>query len=99
VLNNAVDAVDKDGRIEVRSFLRGGRVVVEVSDNGKGMGGEELEHAFDPFYTTKEVGQGTGLGLFINYNLLQIYRGRIELSSRKGKGTRATIELPVNDES
>jgi len=99
VLNNAIDAVEKDGRIEVRSSLRSDKVVVEVSDNGKGMGREELEHAFDPFYTTKEVGQGTGLGLFLSYNLLQIYRGRIELSSRKGKGTRATIELPVNAES
>ena len=99
VLNNAIDAVDKDGRIEVRSFLRSDKVVIEVSDNGRGMGREELEHAFDPFYTTKEVGHGTGLGLFLSYNLLQIYRGRIELSSQKGKGTRATIELPVNAES
>jgi signal transduction histidine kinase len=91
--------VDKDGRIEVRSSLRGDKVIIEVSDNGKGMEPEELEHAFDPFYTTKEVGQGTGLGLFISYNLLQIYQGRIELSSRKGKGTRVTIELPVIAES
>ena len=52
---------------------------------------------FDPFFTTKEVGEGTGLGLSVSYGLIQEHRGRIEVSSQRGKGTEFQIYLPVTE--
>ena len=52
------------------------------------------EKIFDPFYTTKEVGEGTGLGLFLSYNIIQIYQGSIDVESAPGEGTRIEISLP-----
>ncbi len=99
LLLNAVQAMPRGGAIQVfaeeepQGFIR-----VDVSDTGAGIRQEDLEHIFDPFYTTKEVGQGTGLGLSVTYGLVKKHGGYIEVKSQAGQGTTFSVFLPVNGE-
>lgn len=70
-------------------------VFVEIADNGCGMTPEVMNRIFDPFYTTKPVGQGTGLGLSLAYGIVNKHGGRIDVSSTPGEGTTFRINLPV----
>ncbi|MCB2185145.1 MAG: HAMP domain-containing histidine kinase [Deltaproteobacteria bacterium] len=96
LLLNAVQAMPSGGSIRVTAvqeppgFLR-----IDVSDSGGGIKPEDLEHIFDPFYTTKEVGQGTGLGLSVSYGLVKKHGGYIEVQSHTGQGSTFTVYLPV----
>ncbi|MBI9076110.1 MAG: hypothetical protein JEZ02_11925 [Desulfatibacillum sp.] len=72
------------------------QVVVEIQDNGPGMDAHTLEHVFEPFYTTKKAGEGTGLGLFLcNHIIREIHGGSLRVESEPGKGALFTISLPV----
>ncbi len=96
VLMNAVDAcVMGEGMVTV--YHRGGEgfVSVHVADNGCGMDPEELARCMDPFFTTKDVGEGTGLGLSVAHNIVSNHGGKLELSSERGKGTTATLTFPL----
>ncbi|MHC4598025.1 MAG: sensor histidine kinase, partial [Planctomycetota bacterium] len=62
-----------------------------------GIPAEDLTKVFQPFFTTKEVGKGTGLGLAVSYRIIQDHHGRIDVDSRVGEGTRFTIELPAEE--
>lgn len=99
LLDNALDAIshrdDEGGRIAVDLTHDDDRVYLDVQDNGPGMAPEVLTRAFDPFYTTKQVGQGTGLGLFVSQGLVEGMDGRLELDSTPGEGTRVTISFPT----
>ena len=66
-----------------------------IADNGAGLTEEEVANAFDPFFTTKEPGKGTGLGLYISYDIVQKLGGTIKVENRKGGGAVFTIVLPV----
>ncbi|MHC4906935.1 MAG: sensor histidine kinase [Planctomycetota bacterium] len=70
-------------------------IVICVRDDGIGMEPEICRRAFESFFTTKDLGKGTGLGLFISYNLVSELDGSIELDSEPGKGTTVTIKIPV----
>jgi signal transduction histidine kinase len=70
-------------------------MVLEFLDTGCGMENEQLKMIFDPFYTTKDVGEGTGLGLFVTYSIIERMGGKISVESRKGQGSRFTVTLPV----
>jgi len=70
---------------------------IEVRDNGSGMDREQLDHIFDPFYTTKEVGEGTGLGLSMVYGSMKTHNGCIDVSSERGQGTCVHIYLPIEE--
>ena len=70
-------------------------VHITISDNGSGIPEDNLEHAFEPFYTTKPVGEGTGLGLAIVYGVIQAHHGVVEIESREGEGTSVHLYLPV----
>lgn len=97
---NAVHATeaaeDPSGQvIEVSTRRRGEMVAVAIRDTGEGMAEEELEHVFDPFYTTRPVGEGTGLGLSICHGIVTSMGGEIDIESTVGQGTTVTVRLPV----
>lgn len=90
---NAGDAMAGSGRVVVAARDLGGRVQVEVTDSGPGIGASDLPHVFDPFFTTKDPGQGTGLGLAICHRILEGLGGRIAAESPPGGGARFTLLL------
>ena len=92
---NARDAMPSGGWLTVRSRVELGSAVVEVADTGSGILPEHLSRIYDPFFTTKTVGQGTGLGLSVTYGVVQEHQGTIECASRPGQGTRFTLTLPL----
>jgi signal transduction histidine kinase len=71
-------------------------VKLTVADTGHGIPQEALSRIFEPFYTTKEFGKGTGLGLTVVKGIIEEHRGTITVESEEGKGTRFTILLPVH---
>ena len=95
ILVNAGQAIDKDGEIRIQTDCCNGEVLITFADNGCGIAPEHLGKIFDPFYTTKAVGQGTGLGMHLAYNIIKKHAGTIEVDSRPGKGTIFTIHLPL----
>jgi signal transduction histidine kinase len=97
LLNNAAQAIEHDkGRIIVRAQVMGPRLLILVEDNGKGIPAENVERIFDPFYTTKPIGQGTGLGLAIAHQIVTQHRGLIRVASKPGSGTRFVVALPLD---
>jgi signal transduction histidine kinase len=97
---NALDAMEAKGagperRLDVTKILRGETIEIRMRDTGVGMSPEVCRRAFESFFTTKEISKGTGLGLFVTYNLIAEMDGTIELESECGKGTTAIIRLPV----
>jgi signal transduction histidine kinase len=93
LFNNARDAILEEGIIEVTTGSDDNFIKIEVKDNGKGMSKEVLDKIFDPFFTTKE--KGTGLGLSMCYSIVKSYNGKLNFESSPGKGTTATILLPI----
>jgi signal transduction histidine kinase len=85
ILDNAIDAMGGNGEIRIRAFARDNDVVVEICDNGPGMPPEIRDRIFEPFYTTKPPGSGTGLGLHISHNVVARHGGRINVQSRPGE--------------
>jgi two-component system NtrC family sensor kinase len=99
LINNALDAMDPDGgRLRVSAKREGEEIILDVVDTGSGISSDELGRVFDPFYTTKPVGQGTGLGLSICYGLVRKWGGRIRIESTPGKGTRVWFTIPLDAE-
>jgi two-component system NtrC family sensor kinase len=96
---NAAHAIQKDGVITLRTGATPDWVWIEIGDNGCGIAPEVLSRIFDPFFTTKPVGQGTGLGLSLSYSIVGKHRGRIEVASEPGCGTRFTVHLPVRPQT
>jgi signal transduction histidine kinase len=95
LLLNAVQATPPGGLITLTAWAGlDGFVRFAVRDTGSGIRPEVLEHIFEPFYTTKEVGRGTGLGLSVTYAIVKRHGGRIEVESVVGKGTVFTVFLP-----
>ncbi|MBN1697611.1 MAG: PAS domain-containing protein [Spirochaetales bacterium] len=91
---NAEQAIDGDGRISIETVKRNGHVRIILSDNGCGIGENELPHVFDPFFTTNRGRGGTGLGLSITYNIIRRAGGDISIESVVGKGTTVVMTLP-----
>ena len=96
LINNAIDAVGHGGKIELSSKMSSdGKLVLEFADSGPGIKPENIKQIFDPFFTTKDPGKGTGLGLYISYDIIQKLGGSITVANRKGGGAIFTIVLPV----
>jgi histidine kinase len=81
------------GTLQVNAYGRNAEVVVEVCDTGDGIDQEDLHQIFDPFYTTKQPGEGTGLGLWLTYEIVNNYGGEISVESRKGHGSTFTLRF------
>jgi len=97
IMNNALDAFEENGKKEIHidihredEFVR-----VIIADNGEGISPENLKKIFDPFYTTKPVGEGTGLGLSICLNIIKAHGGKITCESKLGKGTKFKVLFPI----
>jgi predicted CoA-binding protein len=98
LIDNAIDALNGKGVIQIRTYQEEGWVVVEVEDNGPGIP-EEIQHKiFDPFFTTKPPGQGTGLGLHTSYSIVRKHKGLIKVLSEPGR-TVFKVYLPVHFEN
>jgi signal transduction histidine kinase len=95
LLLNARDAMPKGGWLSISTRTERGRAFAEVSDTGSGIPSEYLARIYDPFFTTKAIGQGTGLGLSITYGIVREHNGSIECESAVGQGTRFILSFPA----
>ena len=96
IINNAVDAIEEGGLIEVSTRVKDkNTVLVSIRDTGSGIPKDKLKSIFEPFYSTKEKGEGTGLGLFISYGIIKKLGGIILVESELNKGTTFTAEIPI----
>jgi PAS domain S-box-containing protein len=105
LVTNAIDAMDEKSeqpdsgssqkRLTIKSFAENGRVLVNVSDTGIGMSEEIKNKILEPFFTTKKIGKGTGLGVSISYGIIKDYEGTIEIESEVGIGTTFKLTFPA----
>jgi C4-dicarboxylate-specific signal transduction histidine kinase len=104
LLTNARDALNQKAEtgtgtdrrwIRIRTYQKDGQAVLEVSDNGTGIPEAVRSRIFESFFTTKEMGEGMGLGLSISYGIVEDYGGQIRVESREGKGTTFTLMFPT----
>ncbi len=93
---NAADAMEgkSDGMLEVKTWHEENYVLASIRDNGTGIPRSNLDHIFEPFFTTKKNGKGTGLGLWVSYNIIKGFSGDIKVESVEGQGTTFIISLP-----
>jgi two-component system NtrC family sensor kinase len=95
IMSNALAAVENGGTVSITSWDNDAdTIAVAVEDNGCGMSEETLKRLFEPFFSTKKKGYGTGLGLFLTYGIIKRLGGQIEARSREGQGTTMTVYLP-----
>jgi signal transduction histidine kinase/predicted CoA-binding protein len=97
IIDNAIDAMDGKGRLTIRTAYKKPWVVVDFEDDGPGIPVDTLPKIFNPFFTTKPIGKGTGLGLNISYNIVRKHGGDIKVSSQPGQ-TCFEVWLPVDFE-
>ncbi|MEP6944658.1 MAG: ATP-binding protein [Acidobacteriota bacterium] len=96
LLLNARDAMPTGGTLTVASSLANGEVEISIADTGSGIEPSSAQQIFDPFYTTKPAGQGTGLGLAVCYGIVTAHEGRIEVAPNSPTGTIFRVILPVD---
>jgi len=96
LLANAVQAMEGKGELKITTLQQNGNVIAKIKDNGPGISEEYMSKIYDPFFTTKEQGKGTGLGLNIVHQLVAKYGGKIDVSSRINKGTTFSLTFPTS---
>jgi two-component system, NtrC family, sensor kinase len=96
LLSNALDAVAHDGKVAIASRRSApGHLEVTVTDNGCGIPAQDMARVFQPFFSTKPAGKGTGLGLALANSIVEEHGGSIRLESAAGSGTTVHVELPI----
>ena len=99
IMSNAIDALDavESPQLTLRTRLDVDQVVISIRDNGMGMNEAVRSQIFNPFFTTKPIGQGTGMGLSISYQIVtERHGGSLQVSSIPNEGTTFTIQIPLN---
>lgn len=99
LLLNAIQAMPDGGRLDLSAARAGGDILITVADSGTGIEPSEIDKIFDIFYTSKKPGEGTGLGLWMTYEIIQQYNGDITVNSKVGSGSTFTIRFPYPDEA
>ena len=99
IIRNAAQAIENEGSITVRSRVNGTKAIVEIADTGAGMDETHLKKIFNPFFTTKEPGKGTGLGLFIVKQIIERNEGSISATSVPGQGTTFRLTFKLADKA
>ena len=94
LMTNAIHAMDGKGTLTLSSWSEDGLAKISITDSGCGIPQEKMEKIFEPFYTTKPAGKGTGLGLQNVKAIVNKYQGDLKVESQVGKGTTFLIELP-----
>lgn len=92
---NAVDAMDKKGKLIIKFDGNNEKAFIKIIDDGCGISKENIKRIFDPFYTTKQKKNGTGLGLYLSYNVIKAHGGDIFVNSKVNSGSEFIIELPL----
>jgi signal transduction histidine kinase len=105
IIMNAVDVLSQDhqqaadeseNKLIIKSENSNENILIRFIDNGPGIPEEELGSIFDPFYTTKDPGKGTGLGLYVCYSIIDEQGGNIDAESSEGNGTMISVQLPLS---
>ena len=97
ILQNAIEAIDEDGHIVIKTCQENNAVCISITDTGKGMHEKVKRKIFDPFFTTKGVGAGLGLGLSVVRSIVERHQGTMEVVSAPGKGTEVRLILPLRN--
>ena len=92
---NAIQAIEADGIITITTEVKNNDISIEISDNGVGISPDNIKNIFNPFFSTRGVGGGVGLGLSIAYRIIESHNGNIVVQSELGLGTTFTIRLPI----
>lgn len=95
VITNSIQAISKNGIIKIRTEIKNNFIYIYISDNGVGIQKENLLKIAEPFFTTKDPGEGTGLGLSMAYNVIKEHNGSLDFQSEINIGTTVIIELPI----
>jgi signal transduction histidine kinase len=97
LLTNAIQAIPEKGTISIVTSRaeQQGELIISIKDNGIGIAEDAQKKIFDPFFSTKDVGKGTGLGLYLTYTFIEQHHGKIKVNSESGKGTEFIITLPI----
>ena len=97
LINNAVQAIENNGEVILRTTQLRQHIRIDIIDNGCGIAEEKLNTVFEPFYTTRKIGEGVGLGLHMAQNIVESHGGALRVSSKVGAGTVLTMILPTSD--
>lgn len=92
---NAIQAMKDGGILTIATVKKDGKVIFSISDTGAGISKKDITNVFVPFFTTKDVGEGTGLGLSVVYGIVQSHNGDIKVKSRPGEGSAFIVTLPA----
>ena len=95
LVKNAAEALPTGGEIRIKTFLQGDQVILQVIDDGVGIKREHLKKVFEPFWSTKGVSTGTGMGLAVSHGIISRHGGSISVESEEGKGAIFTVTLPL----
>lgn len=98
IIINAVQAIKDEGIITIKTWLDENLICILCEDNGAGIPQSIMNRVYEPFFTTKKVGMGTGLGLTVSYEIIKSHGGHIKIFSEENKGTKVLISLPVSNQ-
>ena len=94
ILLNAIQAIEGEGIIEIGIKEQAENIIISIADNGPGISDDKKQKIFEPFYTTKDIQEGTSLGLSITFGIIKKHKGTIEVKDNEPKGTKFIISLP-----